>query len=268
MSWLEANRLMIISDYHRAFQAKFPRDDVTAANLHQLRKRKGWKVGRVPGRFSGRRLRYSNTEIEWLRSNATMPIADYHRAFCAEFNREDVTPQKLHSLRKREGFKTGRTGRFEKGGASPNKGKSCPPGTGGRHPNAQRTQFRKGQLPLNFIGHGHERIDSQGGYIIMIVDETNPWTGASTRPVHKHRWLWEKANGPVPDGHILKCLDGDVTNCDPSNWEAIPRGVLPHLSARFGMHYDQAEPEVKPAIMTLAKLKHAAKNARKKASDR
>ncbi|OWK23941.1 hypothetical protein AJ87_26355 [Rhizobium yanglingense] len=98
-----------------------------------------------------------------------------------------------------------------------------------------------------------------------IVDEENPWTGAKTRPVHKHRWLWEKANGPIPEGHVLKCLDGDKTNCDPSNWELISREVLPHLSGRFGFAYDQAEPEVKPAMMAVAKLKHAVKQARSKA---
>ncbi|MEX2693674.1 HNH endonuclease [Rhizobium mongolense] len=71
-------------------------------------------------------------------------------------------------------------------------------------------------------------------------------------------------DGPIPEGHVLKCLDGDKTNCDPSNWELISREVLPHLSGRFGFAYDQAEPEVKPAMMAVAKLKHAVKQARSK----
>ena len=45
MRWLEENRLMVIGDYHRAFVEAFGRADVTAAHLHGLRKRKGWKVG-------------------------------------------------------------------------------------------------------------------------------------------------------------------------------------------------------------------------------
>ncbi|APO67399.1 HNH endonuclease domain-containing protein [Rhizobium gallicum] len=77
----------------------------------------------------------------------------------------------------------------------------------------------------------------------------------------KHKHLWEKQNGPLPEGMCLKCL-GDRLNTDPSNWEAIPRAVLPHLSARFGMGYDNAEPEVKPSIMAVAKLKHAVKEAK------
>lgn len=267
-AWLEANRSMVISDYHRAFQAAFDREDVTAEDLHRLRKRKGWKVGRVPGRYVGRGRKYSKEEIAWLSENCTLPIADYHKAFVERFDRGDVTPAKLISLRKREGWKTGRTGQFDKGSVPANKGKPCPPGKGGRHPNARRTQFKKGDVAHNFIGAGHERLDDQGGYVIMTVAETNPWNGHKTRPVHKHRYLWEKANGPVPDGHVLKCLDGDKTNCDPSNWEPIPRELLPHLNSHFGLGYDQASPEAKPVIMTIAKLKAATRAARRRRGER
>jgi hypothetical protein len=141
----------------------------------------------------------------------------------------------------------------------------CPEGTGGRHPNARKTQFKKGGLPHNHQGAGHERVDSKDGYTIIIVDEVNPWTGAATRPVHKHRYLWEKVNGPIPDGFVLKCLDGNKTNCDPSNWEAIPRGLLPRLNggrATRVMAYDTAPDELKPTILAVAKLEHAARSRR------
>ncbi|UFF43090.1 HNH endonuclease [Pseudosulfitobacter pseudonitzschiae] len=91
----------------------------------------------------------------------------------------------------------------------------------------------------------------------MIVAETNPWTGAKTRPVHKHRWLWEQQNGPVPKGMVLKCLDGDKTNTDPSNWEPIPQALLPRLNGRFGRGYDAAPAEIKPTLLATAKLEHA-----------
>jgi hypothetical protein len=45
MAWLEANRLLPISEYHTGFCARFQRSDVTAGHLHSLRKRKGWKTG-------------------------------------------------------------------------------------------------------------------------------------------------------------------------------------------------------------------------------
>lgn len=263
MAWLDANKSMIISDYHRAFCDVFDRFDVSSAHLHMLRKRKGWKVGRAPGRFTGRHLKFSNVEIEWLRENCTMTISDYHRAFCARFDRYDISAQNLNGLRKRKGWRTGRTGHFDKGHVPDNKGKPCPPGTGGRHPNARQTQFRKGEAAHNYRGPGHEWLDAEQGYIVMIVEGKNPWNGHNTRPVHKHRYLWEQANGPVPEGCVLKCLDGDKTNCNPANWQSIPRGVLPVLSGRFGLGYENADGDLKPVIMTLARLKHAAHSAKK-----
>lgn len=213
--------------------------------------------------MKGARIIYSAEEMAWLEANRLMLIGDYHREFCAAFARSDVSAANLHALRKRKGWKTGRTGQFEKGAQPVNKGKTCPPGRGGRHPNAQKTQFRKGQLPHNTKFLGHERV-SKDGYVEISIDAVNPHTGYERRYVLKHRHLWEEMHGPLPDDMCLKCLDGNKENTDPDNWEAIPRGVLPLLSARFGMRYDQAEPEVKPVIMTVARLKHAARGARTK----
>lgn len=268
MAWLEVNRDLVISDYHRAFCETFGRIDVSAPNLHGLRKRKGWKVGRAKGRTAGRRRRYSPAEIAWLSDNRTMGLADYHRAFCEAFCRADVSAAQLHALRKREGWKTGRTGQFANGSVPPNKGKVCPPGIGGRHPNAQRTQFKGGSLPHNTKHLGHEHVTTDG-YVEISVAETNPHTGFERRYVLKHLYLWELANGPVPEGQCLKCKNSDRTNTDPSNWELIPRAILPRLNGgRTKKHlaYDDAAPELKPTVLAVAKLVHQARVARKRAT--
>lgn len=215
----------------------------------------------------GRRITYSADEMAWLEANRELPITQYHAEFVLAFPRDDVRPQNLHALRKRMGWKTGRTGQFVKGQVSHNKGVACPPGKGGRHPNARRTQFKAGALPHNTKGAGHERIDTKDGYVILIVDEPNPWTGGVTRPIHKHRWLWEQKNGPLPAGMALKCLDGDKLNTDPSNWELIPRGLLPRLNGgphRKRVAYDAAAPELKPTIMAMAKLEHRAREKQRR----
>jgi hypothetical protein len=193
--------------------------------------------------------------MEWLEANRLMVISDYHKAFVAAFGRADVTAGHLHALRKRKGWKTGRTGCFEPGQTPLNKGKPCAPGTGGRHPNAQRTQFKKGNEPHNTNFLHHERV-SKDGYVEISIDEINPHTGFERRYVLKHRWLWEQANGPVPEGMALKCKT-DRLNTDPSNWELIPRALLPRLNG--GRHkrrlaYDAAPVEIKPTIMAVAKL--------------
>ncbi len=167
------------------------------------------------------------------------------------------------------GWKTGRTGHFEKGQAPANKGKRCPEGVGGRHPNARKTQFKKGQEPHNTKHLGHERL-SKDGYVEISVAETNPHTGYGRRYVHKHVHLWEAANGPVPEGYCLKSLDGDKTNTDPSNWTAIPRGVLPRLNggrATRVMAYDSAPDDLKPALLTIAKIDHRARELRRQRKD-
>lgn len=213
--------------------------------------------------MKGVNIPYSADELAWLEANCTLVIGEYHHAFCAAFSR-DVSAANLHALRKRKGWSTGRTGCFVKGQVPPNKGKKCAPGTGGRHPNARRNQFRKGNLPHNANYLGHERV-SKDGYVEISVDEVNPHTGFERRYVLKHRWLWEQQHGPVPAGMFLKCLDGDRTNTSPANWEALPRAVLPYLNGHRGFDYDSAEPEVRPAIIAVAKVKHAARSARSKA---
>lgn len=218
--------------------------------------------------MKGHPIHYTDVEMAWLEENRLMVISDYHAAFVAAFDRHDVALKHLHALRKRKGWKTGRTGCFEKGAAPHNKGVPCPPGKGGRHPNARKTQFKKGGLPHNHRGAGHERIDSKDGYVVMIVDEKNPWSGAATRPVHKHRWLWEQMHGPIPKGMVLKCKSGDKTDTDPSNWELVPQGALPRLNGgtrKQHLAYDAAPDELKPAILAVAKLGHQIREKRKAA---
>ena len=143
-----------------------------------------------------------------------------------------------------------------------NKGKKMP-----FNENSARTQFKKGGLPHNHRGAGHERICPKDGYVILIVAERNPWTGAETRPVLKHRWLWEKANGPIPSGQVLKCLDGDKTNCDPGNWELVSQSMLPRLAGgRKGKGYDQHAPELRPTVLAIAKLEDKAREAKRRIS--
>ncbi|TGS75558.1 HNH endonuclease, partial [Mesorhizobium sp. M3A.F.Ca.ET.175.01.1.1] len=62
-----------------------------------------------------------------------------------------------------------------------------------------------------------------------------------------------------PAGDALKCLDGDRRNTDPSNWRAIPRALLARLAGRYGRGYDAAPSALKPTILPIAELEHAAR---------
>lgn len=208
--------------------------------------------------MKGRWITYLPEELAWIEAHKDWPRTDLHRGFVARWGRTDVSKDALKALCTRKGWTTGRSGCFVKGQIPSNKGKKMP-----FHPASAATRFKKGQRPHTWRGPGHESIDSREGYVWLIVAETNPYTGAATRRVQKHKHLWEQANGPVPAGHVLKCLDGDKTNCDPSNWMAIPVAWLPRLNGRFGRGFDAAPAELKDTILAIVRLEHAAREARK-----
>lgn len=212
----------------------------------------------------GKWIAYSAEEMAWLEANRLMVISDYARAFAEHFGRE-VAAVNLHALRKRRGWSTGRTGCFQKGQTAPNKGKKCEPGRGGNHPNARKTQFtpgeRRGVAVKLWKPIGTERV-SKDGYRERKIHDGLPLQ-SRWRAIHLIEW--EAVSGPLPPGHCLKCLSDDKSNCDPSNWAAIPRALLPRLAGgnryRKVLAFDDAPPELKPTVLAVAKLEHAVRRA-------
>ncbi|WP_062233097.1 HNH endonuclease [Aureimonas sp. N4] len=207
--------------------------------------------------MKGRSVAYSLAEKAWLYDNRLLPISEYHAAFCATFRRDDVSAANIHAFRKRNGWKTGRTGQFAKGSEPHNKGVACPEGVGGRHPNARKTQFqqgnRTGRANDNYQPIGTERI-SKDGYRERKIHDGLPM---QSRWQLVQRINWEGTHGLIPDGYALKCLDGDRLNCDPANWAMVSRGVLSRLNGgrhKTRLAYDAAPDELKPTVMALAKL--------------
>lgn len=194
---------------------------------------------------------YSEEELAWLKKNATLPRKKAHEKFCKKFSRPEVTADQIKSLYSRQKWKTGRTGCFPKGHVPDNKGKKMPFNAA-----RARTQFKKGQVPPNRKHLGHERI-SKDGYVEISIAETNPHTGHGRRYVLKHRHEWEKINGPVPRGMMLKCIDGNRLNTDPSNWKLLSRGIAPLINGRHGPRYEDMPDELKPTMLATAELKHA-----------
>ncbi|NKI99623.1 HNH endonuclease [Novosphingobium sp. SG707] len=220
--------------------------------------------------MKGRPISYSAEELAWLHANHTLPYAEYFAAFIAQFPRDDLTAANINSLRKRKGWSTGRTGHFVKGETPHNKGKSCEEGKGGKHPNARKSQFKPGQRQgvavRLYKPIGTERM-SKGGYLERKINDDMPLR-ARWRAVHLLRW--EEQNGPIPKGMALKCLNSDILNTDPSNWELVPRAILPRLNGgphKSRLAYDAAPPELRPTILLAAKVEHRARQAQEKVRD-
>ena len=109
-------------------------------------------------------------------------------------------------------------------------------------------------------GPGHE-FTGPDGYVRICVEDSNGYV----KWVMKQRHLWEKANGTLKNGHRLVCVDGDKSNCDPSNWRAIPHGAVADLTFRSPAPQENAE--LRETMIIMAQVKHAARSAKKRAKN-
>jgi len=190
----------------------------------------------------GRYIPYSEEELRFVKRFCKLPRKELAERFNAKFER-DVSVLSLAALRRRKGWLTGRTGRFVKGRASWNKGVTGYMG-------ANSTSFKPGSVPARTNPLWAERVNPDG-YIEIKVPETNLHTGAPTRYILKHHWLWKQEHAGIPKGAVLKFKDGNKKNCTLENLVLIDRALLPALNRRG---YDNAADECKPLILNVCKL--------------
>lgn len=208
--------------------------------------------------MKGRPVVWSAAELAWIEARATGNRRATHAGFVAAFDRRDVSLSAINALCKRRGWLTGRTGRFAPGQTPPNKGRKgfCAPGSEkGWFPPGTRL----GRAAANYQPIGAERV-TKDGYRQRKVNDDLPF---QRRWKMVHLIEWEAVNGPLPAGHALKCLDGNRLNTAAPNWVAVPRGLLPRLAGRHRRAFDTAPPDLKPTLLAVARLEHAARAARK-----
>ena len=128
----------------------------------------------------------------------------------------DYTRHQIKGAITRNKLNTGRTGRFEKGHATWNKG------TKGLT-KANVTSFKKGQKPHNYKPLGSERITKDGYCEIKVSDTGRRWKS-------KHLVVYEKHHGKVPRGSVVIFLDGDKRNFDIDNLHLVTRNQLAMLN--------------------------------------
>lgn len=207
--------------------------------------------------MKGKWIPYSPEELAWIEANASLPRSEAWSQFCRSFQRSDVSLVNFTSLCKRKKWHTGRTGRFEKGHQVVN-GLA----KGQHFAGCEKSWFargvRHGKAAELYQPIGTERL-GRSGYLERKINDDMPLQ-RRWRAVHLIRW--EEIYGPVPADHCLKALDGNRLNTEPSNWELIPRAMLPRLNGRLGRGYDSAPQELKPTIMAVTRLEHAAREAK------
>ena len=167
----------------------------------------------------------------------------------AKFNL-DYTKTQIAGAIKRYGLNTGRTGRFEKGHVPFNKG------TKGLT-SANSTSFKKGNVPHTYLPIGSESVTRDGYTIVKVSDEGT--RNQKWRP--KHRLIWEKHHGPVPDGHAIVFGDGDKTNLSIDNLILVSRSQLSVMNTKKLIKNDV---ELTQAGANIAQLMLAINKAKKK----
>lgn len=167
-------------------------------------------------------IRYTPEEKAWLKE--FIPGHSY-REIQEEFTRRfrPVRYEQIRGFCKNNHIPTGRKGNFQKGQESWNKGKKlseyCSPEAIER---MRKTQFKKGNIPYDWKPVGSERINVEG-YVEIKIQEPNKWQ-------LKHRYVWERHNGPIPEGMIITFRDGNRQNTDIENLAMISRSLNARLS--------------------------------------
>lgn len=110
--------------------------------------------------------------------------------------------------------------RFKKGHVSHNKGKKMDAET---YAKISGTMFKEGHIPANHKPVGSERLNVDG-YVEVKIAEPNKWRG-------KHRVIWEKAHGEVPEGYSVSFKNGNRQDFSLDNLVLVSRSDLMHQNS-------------------------------------
>ena len=122
---------------------------------------------------------------------------------------------------------------------------------------ANSTSFKKGNVPHTYLPIGSESVTRDGYTIVKVSDEGT--RNQQWRP--KHRLIWEKHHGPVPDGYAIVFGDGDKTNLSIDNLILVSRSQLSVMNTKKLIKNDV---ELTQAGANIAQLMLAINKAKKK----
>jgi len=216
--------------------------NATPKAIKSLAKRYGFKSG-YKNTTSWNKM-FFDEHIRFLKK--IVPNTDY-KVVVKLFNQKfgfNITKEQLRNLLKRKGVHNGFTGFFLKGHVPANKGVK-----GVYYPGSEKTWFKKGHVPWDYMPVGAERING-GGYVeVKISDTAMP---VQRRWKLKHIILWEKEHGKVPPCHCVIFLDGNRQNITLNNLEMISMPVRAVMCRR--KYFTNNREETKTCLM-LAQLK-------------
>jgi hypothetical protein len=105
--------------------------------------------------------------------------------------------------------------------------------------------FKKGNVPHNAYKdweEGFVKFSDGNSYIRIKVPGIR-------KLVFKHVWLFMKAHGSIPEGHVISFIDGNSMNCVFENLKAIPK--TENMKRNSIMRFPE---ELRSVIRLLSKL--------------
>ena len=158
------------------------------------------------------RHRYSEKEENFLKDNAKgMYLKELTERFNEKFNL-NLTESAVRNIKNKLKLKSGLIG-GKKGHIGPNKGKKV---STEQYERLRPTMYKKGNIPSNAKPLGSEKVDERG-YVLTKVQNgklKNNW-------VKKHRFIYEKAYGRIPEGHRVIFADDNKRNFELDNFILI-----------------------------------------------
>jgi hypothetical protein len=235
LAFLRANYpLMMVPELTAEFNKKFRKQKTveqikSCLTNHSIKA--GVKRNRTPRIFL-------DEHLEFLQKHyLVLNLDDLTNAFNQAFPKFNAKVSQIRACLRNHKIRSGRTGHFEKGQESWNKGMQ------GLHLGGEKGWFKKGAVPLNYKKVGSERVNKDG-YVEIKVKDPNKWK-------LKHRVIWEQSIGPIPKGKIIIFKDNNPLNCDIENLMMIER-CQSMVMNKLGLN--GAPSEVKETVLAIADL--------------
>lgn len=197
---------------------------------------------------------YTEEEHEFLKTfipNHTTKeiVEEYNSRFV-----EPITVSRVKAYMTNHKIRNGVDCRFKKDHVPFNKGKKGVYAKG-----CEKTWFKKGNLPHTTKPVGYERITADG-YIEVKVKMRPSRPNCNDNFILKHRLVWEQANGPIPENHIVMFLDGNKQNCTLENLALVSKAE--HLQmTRADLRSEN--PNLTETGVLIARMEVTRRNAKK-----
>ncbi len=160
---------------------------------------------------------------------------------------KEINTAQIKAIRGRLKIDSGLTGRFVKDDP-----RCFHPQKGYHAPGSEKGWFKKGETSWNHAEIGDEAWTTDG-YLKVKIAEPNKWK-------QKHILVWEKHNGPIPEGFMVTFKDQDHANCSIENLALISKSENAIMNCQ-GLRSE--DPKLTETGILLARLKHKVSQAEK-----